>query len=177
MLKGIKNLLKDILEVEKEILHEVKPNTKTLILQFKTGDKIMADLSLKVGQTSILTMFPGEADGVTVTPGATLSGQTVAFTDPSCTVVKNPDGTFTFTAVAPTTADASGSANASATDADGTVTPVSKAFTVSVAAATARTSTLILSFSAPATAATPTGTGTPTPAQAIRTPAPGVATS
>jgi hypothetical protein len=96
-----------------------------------SGDSIMADntLVLNVGQTSIDTITPRLADGVTAS-GGVLSLVVVTFSDPSATFVLNPDNTVTFTGVAASAAPVSGSIACTVTDTDGVVSTWTVPFTV-----------------------------------------------
>ena len=88
------------------------------------------DLVLNVGQTSTATPVTFLADGVTPA-GATISAATYTFSDPSATVVLNPDGvTALITGVAASTGAVSGSVSFTATDTDSAVSQWTVAFTV-----------------------------------------------
>lgn len=76
--------------------------------------------TVAVGSTVVASIVPLEADGVTVTPGATLSAQGYTVDDPTiASFVVNADGTATFTGV--TAGIANVAATATVTDADGAV--------------------------------------------------------
>jgi hypothetical protein len=109
----------------------------------------MADLTLKVGQSSIATVSPVEADGTTITPGASLSNVVWTISDPSITTAVNPDNSLSIAAVSPTATDVTGTVAATATDSDGTTGAFTATFTVSVSAPTGRTAGLKVSFSPP----------------------------
>lgn len=133
---------RDILRVEEEQLqvlrkieHNTRPRPQRLstfsIIRF-TGD-VMADnnLVLNVGQTALASPATLLADGVTDS-GATYSAATYTFSDPSATVVLNPDGiTALVTGVAPSTGPVSGSVAFTATDTDGAVSTWNQTFTIS----------------------------------------------
>ena len=124
---------REILRVEKEILRGLpkQPLSRFSAVRF-SGDKKMADnvLVLDVGQTSKASPITYLADGVTPS-GATYSGATWTFSDPSATVVLNPDGvTATVTGVAPSSAAVSGSVAFTATDTDGAVSTWTQDFTI-----------------------------------------------
>lgn len=133
-------LLKEVLEetrrnntLLREILHHLKPQTlsRSSAVQFK-GEKIMANnaLVLNVGQTSTATPITFLSDGVTPA-GATYSAATYTFSDPSATVVLNPDGlTAIVTGVAASTGAISGSVTFTATDTDGAVSTWVNPFTI-----------------------------------------------
>ena len=87
-------------------------------------------LVLTVGQTSTAAPVTFLADGVTPS-GATYSAATYTFSDPSATVVLNPDGvTALVTGVAASTGPVSGSVTFTATDTDGAVSTWTQAFTI-----------------------------------------------
>ncbi len=97
-----------------------------------SGDK-MADnaLVMTVGQTSIDTLTPRLADGITPS-GGTVSNVVITFSDPSATFVVNADNTVTFTAVAASTGAVSGSSACTVTDTDSAVSNWTIPFTVTV---------------------------------------------
>lgn len=89
-------------------------------------------LVLSVGQTSQASIVPLLADGVTPS-GGVLSNVLYAFSDPSATVVLNPDGlTATVTGVSASSGVVSGSASCTVTDTDGVVSTWNQAFTIQV---------------------------------------------
>ena len=93
-------------------------------------------LTLNVGQTSTATPITFLADGVTPS-GATYSAATYTFSDPSATVVLNPDGvTALVTGVAASTGPISGSVTFSATDTDAVVSTWTQPFTITVGSVT-----------------------------------------
>lgn len=104
--------------------------TKSIANRF-SGDSTMPNNALvfNVGQTSIDTITPLLADGVTPS-GGTLSNVSVNFSDPSATAVLNPDNTITFTGVAPSTSPVSGSVSCTVTDTDQAISTWTQAFTV-----------------------------------------------
>ena len=92
----------------------------------------MADnaLVLNVGQTSTASPITFLADGIT-SSGATYSAATYTFSDPSATVVLNPDGvTAVVTGVAASAGPISGSVSFTATDTDGAVSTWVNPFTI-----------------------------------------------
>ena len=92
----------------------------------------MADniLVLNVGQTSTASPVTYLADGVTPS-GATYSAASYAFSDPSATVVLNPDGvTALVTGVAASANPISGAVSFTAVDTDGAVSTWTQAFTI-----------------------------------------------
>ena len=92
----------------------------------------MADniLVLNVGQASTASPLTYLADGVTPS-GATYSAASYAFSDPSATVVLNPDGvTALVTGVAASASPISGAVSFTATDKDGAVSIWTQAFTI-----------------------------------------------
>ena len=87
-------------------------------------------LVLNVGQTSTATPITYLADGVTPS-GATYSAAVYTFSDPSATVVLNPDGfTALVTGVAASTGPVSGSVSFTAVDTDGASSTWTQAFTI-----------------------------------------------
>lgn len=91
-------------------------------------------LELNVGQTSTLTPTGFLDTGFATLSGATPSGVTYTFSDPSATVVPNPDGiTALVTGVAASTAGAvTGSFTCTMTDTDGVASSWTVSFTVLV---------------------------------------------
>lgn len=104
---------------------------------------------LTVGQSTVATIVPLEADGTTITPGAVVSAQAFTITDPGLSLVQNADGTATITGVAPTTGAVTGTASATVTDSDGTSGPFTQSFQVTVNAPTQHTASIGVQFSAP----------------------------
>lgn len=93
-------------------------------------------LVLNVGQSSIDTITPFLADGVTPS-GGVVSNVSVTFSDPSATASVQPDNTILFTGVADSAGVAvSGSTSATVTDTDGAVSTWTTAFTVQTIAVT-----------------------------------------
>lgn len=87
-------------------------------------------LVFNVGQTSQASIVPLLADGVTPS-GGTLSNVAYNFSDPSATVVLNPDGlTATCTGVAPSQSPVQGMATCTVTDTDGVVSQWQQAFSI-----------------------------------------------
>lgn len=87
-------------------------------------------LTLNVGQTSTASPITFLTDGVTPS-GATYSAATYTFSDPSATVVLNPDGvTAVVTGVAASTGAVSGSVAFTAVDTDGASSTWTNSFTV-----------------------------------------------
>jgi hypothetical protein len=158
--------------VERQILREVRETHRELeeierllrparlsqssALQF-LGDTTMPNnaLTLAVGQASTASPITFLADGVTPS-GATYSAATYTFSDPSATVVLNPDGvTATVTGIAASTGPISGSVAFTATDTDGVVSTWTQAFTVTTTAAVVPPPPTQLSQSAAVTFTTP----------------------
>jgi len=92
-------------------------------------------LVFNVGQTSVDTVTPLLADGVTPS-GGTVSSVVVTFSDPSATAVVQPDNTILFTGVAASSGPVSGSTACTVTDTDGAVSTWNQAFTVTTNAVT-----------------------------------------
>ena len=127
------HLLKRIDFTLEQLLHKLfpEPTTKSIAVHF-TGATTMPNnvLVLNVGQTSQASIVPLLADGVTPS-GGVLSNVAYTFSDPSATVVLNPDGlTATVTGVAASTGPVTGSAACTVTDTDGAVSKWSQAFTI-----------------------------------------------
>lgn len=141
--REVKEILRQIAEVRHElhiIRRELAPRRITQsITNIFSGANSMPNnvLVLNVGQTSIDTITPLAADGVTPS-GGVLSNVQITFSDPSATAVLNADNTVTFTGVAPTTGGTpvSGLTAATVTDTDGAVAQFSQSFTVLVNAVT-----------------------------------------
>jgi len=113
-------------------------------------------LSLNVGQTSTASPVTFLADGVTPS-GATYSAATYTFSDPSATVVLNPDGvTALVTGVAASTGPVSGSVSFTATDTDSAVSTWTQAFTITTSSITPPPPPSQLSQSSALTFSTPT---------------------
>lgn len=133
-LKRILKTEEEELDVLRQIeldLHPKHPLSKSSAVQF-TGETPMTNnvLVLNVGQTSTASPITFLADGVTPS-GATYSAATYTFSDPSATVVLNPDGvTAVVTGVAASTGPVSGSVSFTATDTDGAVSTWTNAFTI-----------------------------------------------
>ena len=90
----------------------------------------MNSLVLNVGQKSIASIVPLEADGATPSGGA-LSNVSYSFNDPSATVTLNPDGqTATVSGVAASQGPVAGTASCTVTDTDGAVSQWTQAFTI-----------------------------------------------
>jgi len=115
-------------------------------------------LVLNVGQTSQGSIVPLLADGVTPS-GGILSNVAYNFSDPSATVMLNPDGlTCTVTGVAPSTGPVAGTATCTVTDTDGAVSTWSQAFTIQTNAAPPPqqlTQSVVVQFTDPTTPAAP----------------------
>lgn len=87
-------------------------------------------LVFNVGQTSTASILPLLADGTTHS-GGTVSEVVYTFSDPSATVVLNPDGlTALCTGVAPSNGPVKGSATCTVTDTDGMVSKFTQEFTI-----------------------------------------------
>jgi uncharacterized protein YejL (UPF0352 family) len=131
----VDRLLKHLIRIALRIEQNTAPHPTTLtssIANVFSGDEMANNvLTLNVGQTSIDTITPLLADGVTPSGGA-LSNVTITFTDPSATFVINPDNTVTFTGVSATAGGtpASGLTGCTVTDTDGAVAQFSQSFTV-----------------------------------------------
>ena len=144
------------------ILHVLRRLTHPQLSAFSavqfTGDGIMANnaLALNVGQTSTAAPITFLADGVTPS-GATYSAATYTFSDPSATVVLNPDGvTAVVTGVAASAGAISGSVAFTATDTDGAVSTWINPFTITTSGVTPPPPPTQLSQSSALTFSTPT---------------------
>jgi hypothetical protein len=147
----------DLLRVQVHILRRIEeclckpktPHTASIVVVF-SGDNHMAAItgSVAVGATLTGTIVPLEADGVTVTPGAVVSGQSWSVdSNQFVSFVQNPDGTATFTGVAAGTATVT--ASATVVDQDGTTSNFSATNTITVTGGTAtgRTAGIQINFS------------------------------
>jgi hypothetical protein len=134
-------LLHELREIEHDLHPPTPPPSPSRITYFVSnvfsGDSQMADnvLVLNVGQTSIDTLTPRLADGITPS-GGVVSNVSVAFSDPSATAVLQPDNTILFTGVAASTGPISGSNTFTITDTDGAVSQWTVGFTVQVGGGT-----------------------------------------
>ncbi len=158
-------LLECILRSNEEILHELRsihhelhPRrlTQSICVKF-SGETTMPNnvLTLNVGQSSIGTITPLLADGVTPSGGTVSAASFSIPADPSFGAVDNGDGTLTVTGVAASAAPVTGTASCTVTDTDGAVSPFSTSFTITVSAVTppppvATTASIAVSFSDPA---------------------------
>lgn len=155
ILNDDERILRELEEIELE-LHP-KHLTHSIVVRF-TGDSPMANnvLVLNAGQTSQASIVPLLADGVTPS-GGVVSAVSYTFSDPSATVVLNPDGvTATVTGVAASTGAVSGSASATVTDVNGAVAPFTQSFTIQVNAVVPPvgiTESIAVEFSTPSTPA------------------------
>jgi len=125
----LNQLQADVDEIQASL--EPKPLTKSVANIF-IGVSQMADnvLVFNVGQTSIDTLTPRLADGVSPSGGA-ISNVVVTFSDPSATATLNPDNTITFVGVADSAGIAvNGSVSLTVTDTDGAVSQWNVPFTV-----------------------------------------------
>lgn len=156
-----RRLLEKIVILDEEILHELrairrelapKPSTKSIGIKF-SGALTMNTLTLSVGQSSIGTITPLLADGVTPSGGAVSNPSFSIPPDPSFSAVDNADGTVTITGLAVSAATVTGTASATVTDTDNAVSSFSQSFTVTVTAGTtppvATTASIGVSFSTP----------------------------
>jgi hypothetical protein len=150
---------REILHVEEEILrqlHKLNPHhqrTASISLQF-SGDLIMNSLTLAVGQSSIGTIIPLLADGVTPSGGAVSNASFFIPPNPSFSAVDNADSTVTIVGLAVSAATVTGTASTTITDQDGAVSTFSQSFTIVVTAGTtppptATTASIGISFSTP----------------------------
>jgi hypothetical protein len=143
-------LLEELLQDVREILARLPKPPRTTSIAVESPGAAMNSLVLNVGQSSIATIVPLEADGVTQTPGAVVSAQTFTISDPSLTLTPNADGTATIAGVAASTGTISGTASATITDLDGAVAAFTQIFTVTVNAVVVGLTTQIgVSFSTP----------------------------
>lgn len=132
-LEELIHLEREQLRLLREIAHELRPHRLSTfsVVQF-IGDFPMPNnvLVFNVGQSSTASPVTFLADGVTPS-GATYSAATYTFSDPSATVVLNPDGvTATCTGVAASSAPVVGSVSFTATDTDGAVSTWTNSFTI-----------------------------------------------
>jgi len=131
-LREIENTVWRIECMVERLLHP-QPLTRLIAVRF-TGAEMTNSLVFNVGQTSQASITPLLADGVTPS-GGVLSAVSYTFTDPSATVVLNPDGlTATVTGVADSGGPVAGSASCTVTDTDGVVSQWTQAFTITTVA-------------------------------------------
>jgi len=149
-------LLEEILHELRSIRRELAPKhfTQSIAIVF-SGDFIMNTLTLNVGQSSIGTITPLAADGVTPSGGTVSAASFSLPVDPSITAVDNSDGTITITGIAVSVATVSGIASCTISDPDGAVSTFSQSFTVTVVGVTppppsATTASIGISFTTPA---------------------------
>lgn len=106
------------------------------------------EVTLKVGQSTTVTIVPLEADGVTITPGAVVSAQTFTGGDANISLVTNADGTATVTALGATTG-ITVTGSCTVTQSTGASAPFTNTFTVIVTAPPPGTTSIGFQFSAP----------------------------
>jgi len=144
-------LLEKILHTLRKIEHDLShSHSHTQFIAIKFGDNMASTpVTEAIGQSTIATTVPLEADGVTVTPGAAVSAQVYTISDPTiASQTANADGTATYKALAAGTATVT--VAATVTDSDGTVSSFTAANTLTVTPATNRSAGLQISFSTPA---------------------------
>jgi hypothetical protein len=131
-------ILHELREIRRELQPPTPPQPSTLtayIANVFSGESItMAKnvLVLNVGQTSTDTITPLLADGVTPSNGV-VSNLSIAFSDPSATVVVNGSNTALVTGVAPSTAGpVAGTTSCTVLDTDGATSTWTQTFTVLV---------------------------------------------
>lgn len=148
-------ILKVLLDIRADVRMIVqyltpKPITKRIAVRF-TGARIMPNnvLVFNVGQQSTASILPLEADGVTPS-GGTLSNVAYNFSDPSATVVLNPDGvTATCTGIAGSSGPVTGTATCTVTDTDGVVSQWTQTFTIQTNATQQLTQSVAVQFTTP----------------------------
>ena len=134
----LRQILHELRDIRRELKHRPsplpQPTSRFSAVQF-AGDMITMqtnNLTLAAGQTSTATPVTFLADGTTLA-GATISGVSYAFSDPSATVAINPDGvTALVTAQAASNGPISGAVSFTATDTDGAVSTWNQPFTITV---------------------------------------------
>ena len=129
-----RHLQKEIDELRheiREIWRFLRPKTLTRSLANRfTGETSMNNvLVFNVGQSSVDTLTPFLADGVTPS-GGVVSDVTVNFSDLSATAAVQSDNTILFTGVAASSGPVNGSASCTVTDTDSAVSTWNQAFTV-----------------------------------------------
>lgn len=142
-------LLEQILHTLRRIEHDLN-RSHTQFIAIKFGDNMAATpVTEAIGQSTIATTVPLEADGLTVTPGAVVSAQVYTISDPTiASQTANADGTATYKALAAGTAIVT--VAATVTDPDGAVSSFTATNTITVTAATGRSTGLQINFSTPA---------------------------
>jgi hypothetical protein len=156
-LERIERIFERLLRILEEILYYVRPHQRTsnIAIRFSGASPMPNNvLVLNVGQTSIASIVPLLADGVTPS-GGIVTGVSFSFSDPSATVTLNPDGaTATCAAVAASTnGPVSGTATCTVTDTDSVVSTWTQAFTIlvnSIAPPAQITQSVAVQFSTPA---------------------------
>jgi hypothetical protein len=163
--RAFSHKLHEVLCELEEIREELQPQRLTRsVANVFSGDILMANnvLVFNVGDTSVDTLTPFLADGVTPSGGA-VSNVVVTFSDPSATAEVQPDNTILFTGVADSGGLAvSGSTSLTITDTDGVVSTWNVPFTVQTSAVVVPPQQLTQSvanvFSTPASSSAPQGT-------------------
>jgi len=144
--------------ISERILHLLEqrlphPRTRSIQIQFQGDFMSLNAITLNVGQSTIASIIPLEADGTTQTPGASLHDQSYSISDPGITVTPNGDGTATIAGTAATSGAITGTATATVIDSDGTSNAFSAQFTVQVNGTTPpptdRTAGIAVSFTDP----------------------------
>ena len=134
----------------REILHRLPRTHRTHLAGIRFGGNMAAIPGTQtVGSTLTASVVPLEADGSTVTPGASLTtAPTFTVDNPSvATLVDNGNGTATITGVSAGTVTVT-AAGAVFTDADGQATsPLSATNTDTVTQPTGRTVSMQINFS------------------------------
>jgi hypothetical protein len=144
---------REILADDRELLKRSKPQpiTAAIAVHF-TGVKMNNALVLDIGQTSQASIVPLLKDGITPS-GGILSLVIYTFSDPSATVVINPDGvTALVTGIAASSGPISGSVSCTVTDTNGVVTPWTQEFTIqtdAIVPPTQFTQSIAVEFTAP----------------------------
>lgn len=150
VLAEIAKLSKEVHELGllfRRILYHLTHHTASAEIRF--GGFMANPGTQAVGSTLTATFVPLEADGTTVTPGATLSTPPAYTIDNTtvATLVDNGDGTATITGVSAGSVTVTGTGGVF-TDQDGTATPpLTAQNTDTVTAATGRTVSAQINFS------------------------------
>ena len=137
-------LLKHVIRELREIRRRLEPHNRTTTAQVSLGGLMSAPGTQAVGSTLQAVFQPLEADGVTITPGATLSTPPVWSSDNEAVATVDANGLVTGVSA--------GSANITGTggvftDSDGTATaPLTASNSTSVTQPTFRTVSAQVSF-------------------------------
>ncbi len=156
LLRELLNASREEIRLLRHILKHISPpkRTQSIELIFSTvhalhltvgGSMAAVPGTVAVGGTLTGTIVPLEADGITQTPSAVVSGQSYTVDNTSVvSVVTNADGSATFTGVS--AGSATVTATATVTDSDGTVGNFTTTNSITVTQPTEHTASIQLNF-------------------------------